>query len=77
SKTGSSGDKDWLLGELITNLKELRDRTKTGDMSALDEFFTLFVFNDNQFTDTRQCNHTKFTVHQVPVVLGSMPNTKG
>lgn len=48
--TGSKSDKAWLCEELVRNLKELRDRTRSGDMAALDEFFGLFVFNDNQST---------------------------
>lgn len=48
AKIGSSRDKAWALNELVRNLKELRDRTNAGDMAALDEFFALFVFNDNQ-----------------------------
>ena len=34
--------------EMIGNLKELRDRTAAGDMTALDEFFNLYVFNDDE-----------------------------
>jgi len=46
AKNGDPGNKQWLLDELVRNLKELRDRIKAGDMAALDEFFALFVFND-------------------------------
>lgn len=51
AKTGGNKDKAWLLDELVRNLKEVRDRTSVGDMAALDEFFALFVFNDNQKCD--------------------------
>lgn len=34
------------LIEMIENLKELRDRTIKNDLSALDEFFALYVFDD-------------------------------
>lgn len=46
--TGSSREKSWLLGELVRNLKEMRDRTEAGDMSAVAEFFEVFRFNDSQ-----------------------------
>lgn len=48
SNNGDAGAKEWVLEELVKNLKELRDRTDAGDMKALDEFFGLFVFNDDQ-----------------------------
>ena len=48
NNTGDPSAKEWVLGELVRNLKELRDRTDAGDMKALDEFFGLFVFNDDQ-----------------------------
>lgn len=51
---GSSRDKAWVLGELVRNLKELRDRTDAGDMAALDEFFDLFVFSDSQSVDRKK-----------------------
>ena len=35
------------LGELAKNLRELRDRTRAGDMAALDEFFSTYVFGQN------------------------------
>ena len=35
----------FLLGEFEKHLKELRDRTEAGDMTALDEFFGLYVFD--------------------------------
>jgi hypothetical protein len=39
--------KPWLLDELVRNLKEMRDRSNTGDMqAAVTEFFNVFVFND-------------------------------
>ena len=50
--TGGSATKSWLLGELVRNLKELRDRTLAGDTSAIDEFFSVFKFNDNQLEDS-------------------------
>lgn len=37
------------LKELAKNLRDLRDRTRAGDMKALDEFFSIYVFGeDNQ-----------------------------
>lgn len=36
----------YALSELRENLRELRDRTKAGDMKALDEFFGIYVFED-------------------------------
>ena len=48
NNTGDPSAKEWVLGELVRNLKELRDRTDAGDIKALDEFFDLFVFNDDQ-----------------------------
>lgn len=47
NNTGGQSAKEWVLGELVRNLKELRDRTDAGDIKALDEFFGLFVFNDD------------------------------
>ena len=32
----------------MRNLKELRDRTDKGDMTALQEFFSIFVFDDDK-----------------------------
>ena len=34
------------LEELAKNLRELRDRTRAGDMAALDEFFSIYVFGE-------------------------------
>ena len=31
----------------LRHLKELRDRTMTGDLTALDDFFGLYVFEDD------------------------------
>lgn len=36
------------LSELVDNLRELRDRTKAGDKGALDEFFAIYVFDDER-----------------------------
>lgn len=36
----------YALHNLMNNLRELRDRTKAGDMTALDEFFEIYVFDD-------------------------------
>lgn len=33
---------------LIGNLRALRDRTMAGDLTALDEFFDIHVFNDSK-----------------------------
>jgi site-specific DNA-cytosine methylase len=39
------------LKDLADNLRELRDRTKVGDMKALDEFFALYVFGDEKLRE--------------------------
>lgn len=50
-KRGNASTHQWVLEELVRNLKELRDRSAAGDSeAALREFFALFVFNDNQDT---------------------------
>ena len=36
------------LDNVVNNLKELRDRTAKGDLTSLDEFFEIFVFDDDQ-----------------------------
>lgn len=36
------------LGELVDNLRQLRDRTKAGDMTVIDEFFEFYVFDDER-----------------------------
>lgn len=36
------------LPELVANLRELRDRTQAGDLTALDEFFSLYTFGDER-----------------------------
>lgn len=36
----------YALNELNDNLRELRDRSKAGDMTALDEFFAIYVFDE-------------------------------
>jgi hypothetical protein len=41
----SNGNK-YVVTEMIKNLKELRDRTAKGDITALDEFFGLYIFSD-------------------------------
>ena len=38
----------YLLGKFEEHLRELRDRTEAGDMTALDEFFWLYVFDDHK-----------------------------
>ena len=38
----------WLAEKLVADLKELRDRTQKGDKAALDEFFTLYCFDENR-----------------------------
>jgi hypothetical protein len=48
---GDSRTQKWVLDELVSNLKELRDRTDAGDMAALREFFDLFRFDDSQRED--------------------------
>ena len=47
ARVGNRSEKAWCLDELVRNLKELRDRTDAGDMAALDEFFGVFVFDDD------------------------------
>ena len=34
------------LDALVANLKELRDHTRKGDMTAVAEFFETYTFND-------------------------------
>ena len=34
-------------GHLLKHLRQLRDRTMTGDYAALDDFFRLYVFEDD------------------------------
>lgn len=36
------------LLELLENLKELRRRTQSGDMIALNEFFAIYVVKENE-----------------------------
>ena len=43
-KTADNKTKAWLAEELVKNLRELKDRTDTGDADALPEFFKLFCF---------------------------------
>ena len=38
----------WVLEELVRNLKELKERTDKGDMTAITEFFDIFVFNEEK-----------------------------
>ena len=45
---GKKGELKWVLEELVRNLKELKKRTDKGDMAALDEFFDIFVFNEEK-----------------------------
>ena len=45
---GKKGDLKWVLEELVRNLKELKERTDKGDMAAIDEFFDIFVFNEEK-----------------------------
>lgn len=42
---GFDGGRKHTLVEMVRNLKELRERTARGDLTALDEFFGLYVFN--------------------------------
>lgn len=48
SLRGDNNTRAWVLETLVTNLKELRDRTQQGDMNALNEFFEIFKFNDSE-----------------------------
>ncbi|MDE2106782.1 MAG: hypothetical protein KGL39_56730 [Patescibacteria group bacterium] len=34
------------LENLLSNLRQLRERTKAGDMTVIDEFFEYYVFDD-------------------------------
>lgn len=36
------------LENLLSNLRQLRDRTKAGDMTVIDEFFEYYVFDDER-----------------------------
>lgn len=45
---GKKGELKWVLEELVRNLKELKKRTDKGDMTAIDEFFDIFVFNEEK-----------------------------
>lgn len=36
------------LESLLSNLRQLRDRTKAGDMTVIDEFFEFYVFDDER-----------------------------
>jgi hypothetical protein len=47
---GSCTTTRWALEELVRNLKELRERTRAGDMASLDEFFNIFVFDGDEQT---------------------------
>lgn len=38
----------WVLEELVRNLKELKERIDKGDMTAITEFFDIFVFNEEK-----------------------------
>ena len=45
---GKQRELQWVLEELVRNLKELKERTDKGDMAAIDEFFDIFVFNEEK-----------------------------
>jgi len=45
---GNKRELQWVLEELVRNLKELKERTDKGDMAAIDEFFDIFVFNEKR-----------------------------
>lgn len=45
---GANGGRAYVIKEMVENLKELRDRTSKGDLSVLDEFFNLYLFNDDK-----------------------------
>ena len=47
-QSGADPASKYVLTEFIGNLKELRDRTRSGDMTALADFFDLYVFDGNQ-----------------------------
>jgi len=43
-----TGAYSFVLQQLGGHLLQLRDRTQAGDLTALDEFFKLYVFNDGK-----------------------------
>ena len=45
---GKKRELQWVLEELVRNLKELKERTDKGDMAAIDEYFDIFVFNEKR-----------------------------
>ena len=45
---GKTGVLKWVLEELVRKLKELKKRTDKGDMASIDEFFDIFVFNEEK-----------------------------
>lgn len=53
----AKGGHAFLLAELVRHLKELRDRTDRGDMTAVTEFFELYRFDDNQCDERPNQKH--------------------
>jgi len=51
------------LQQLGEHLRQLRDRTRAGDMKALNVFFALYVFDDDQ---TGPAAHTQPMQSQMP-----------
>ena len=53
---------DYTLQELAKNLREFRDRHRTGDARVADEFFELYVFDKDSPTvphDTDAVKHSE------------------
>lgn len=43
---GAKRDYEFPLKQLADHLRELRDRTRAGDMAAVEEFFSIYTFSD-------------------------------
>ncbi len=73
ANNGDPASHAWALGELVRNLKELRDRTQAGDMSVLREFFDLFRFNDSDTLDWRNLERRHATGRAIERACESLP----
>ena len=47
----------FVLEELVKHLKILRDRTESGDIVAVTEFFSLYRFDDSRERKTKIVSH--------------------
>lgn len=36
----------WLFNDMLKNLREVRDRTRKGDLTAIEEFYILYAIDD-------------------------------